>query len=40
MVSSCTKEQIDNLKTELYGGQIEDDTFLYMLTEEILDEHH
>lgn len=37
-VSDCTKQRLDELKQELYGGQLEDDTFLLLLSEEILDD--
>lgn len=37
-VSNLTKEEMDTLKEQLYGGQIEDDTFLHLLFSEVLDE--
>lgn len=37
-VSDCTKEQLDELKKELYGGDIETDTFIYLLSQEIMEE--
>jgi len=36
-VSDATRERLDVLKQEMYGGEIEDDTFLYLLSDEILD---
>jgi len=37
-ISDCTRERLDELKETLYGAQLNDDTFLYMLSEEILEE--
>lgn len=37
-VSECTNEKFEELKQELYGGNLENDTALFLLCEEILDE--
>lgn len=37
-VSDCTSEKFSQLKQELYGGEIENDTALFLLCEEILNE--
>lgn len=37
-VSDCTEERLDVLKRELYGGDIETDTMLFLLSDEILEE--
>jgi len=37
-VSDCTNQRLQELKDELYGSQLDDDSFLFLLSEEILDE--
>jgi len=37
-VSDCTSMRLQELKKSLYGGDLNDDTFLLLLAEEILDD--
>lgn len=36
-VSDVTSERLDTLKQELYGGDIQDDTFLFLVCDEVLE---
>lgn len=37
-VSDVTNERLNELKQELYGGDIETDSFLFLLCDEVLED--